>query len=194
MKRLALLLVLCLGCTPQPQPQPQITPPPYDAGVRDGTVIFLQGGLLVRPIFHYTDSTLTHAAIVLYHGKEPWVYEATPPCVRRMPLADYRKLIAEKLQEPRLQKRNLKWFFMQPVNSYTSRHLRDMKWYAESQLGRPYMLRGWWKGREVRGIFCSQYVGNIIEQSGKIKSNQFRESPGSLHDKILPFYFELSAP
>jgi hypothetical protein len=111
-----------------------------------------------------------------------------------MPLAYYRKLIAEKLQEPRLQKRNLKWFFMQPVNSYTSRQLRDMKWYAESQLGRPYMLRGWWKGREVRGVFCSQYVGNIIEQSGKIKSNQFRESPGSLHDKILPFYFELSAP
>jgi hypothetical protein len=106
-------------------------------------------------------------------------------------MAEYGWVMKEKVDESR---RPITWFVMQPMDRYTPSQLSAMKAHAESQLGRPYMLRGWWKGHEVRGIFCSQYVGNIIEQSGKIKSNQFRESPGSLHDKILPFYFELSAP
>lgn len=172
-----LLLVLCLGCTPTS------APPPCHTGLQDGSVIFLRGGLLVKPIYKHTDSTLTHVAIILYRGREPWVYEATPPGVRRMPLRDYRKLIAEKMQ-----KRNLTWFIMQPINSYTANQLAAMKTHAESQLGRPYMLRGWWRGREVYGIFCSQYVGDIIERSNRITSAHFRESPGSLHDKLLPLY------
>ncbi len=60
-----------------------------------------------------------------------------------------------------------------------------MRRYAESQLGRPYMLRGWWKQREVRGVFCSQFVGDVIEQSGRIVSAHFRESPVSLYCKLL---------
>jgi hypothetical protein len=144
-------------------------------------VIFLRGGLLVKPIFHYTDSTLTHAAIVLYHGRDPWVYEATPPYVRRMPLADYIHLLEEKSHERFERKRNMTWFIVQPRVRYGSLELAAMRNHAESQLGRPYMLRGWWKGREVAGIFCSQYVGDIIERSGRITSAHFRESPGSLY-------------
>jgi len=185
MRQLTLLLVLCLGCTPQ---QPTI---PYDAELRDGTVIFWEGGLLVKPILRNTDSDITHAAIILYRDDEPWVYEAVPPRVHRMPLADYRKVMAERLRESR---RPMSWYTMQPTSAYTSHELISMLVYADSQLGRPYMLRGWWKGREVRGIFCSQYISNIIEQSGKIKSDHFHESPGSLRMKLSPFYGELSAP
>jgi len=46
------------------------------------------------------------------------------------------------------------------------------------------MLRGWWKGREVRGIFCSEYVADILEQSGRINSAHIHESPGSLYIKV----------
>jgi len=46
----------------------------------------------------------------------------------------------------------------------------------------------------VRGTSCSELVGDIIEKSGKIESERIRESPGSLHDKLLPFYRELSIP
>lgn len=187
MKRLALLLVLCLGCTPPP---PQLTIP-YDAKLRDGTVIFWEGGLLVKPILRNTDSDITHAAIVLYRHDGPWVYEAVPPCVQRVPLADYQKMMAKRLRESR---KPMSWYIMQPMNSYTTHELVSMKVYADSQLGRPYMLRGWWKGREVRGIFCSQYIGDIVEQSGKIKSDNFHESPGSLRMKLSSFYGELSAP
>ena len=97
----------------------------------------------------------------------------------------------EKVDESR---RPMAWFVMQPMDRYTSNQLAAMKAHAESQLGRPYMLRGWWKGHEVRGIFCSQLVGDIIAKSGKIEAGGIHESPGSLHDKLLPFYWELSTP
>ena len=182
MRRYLLLLVLLLAsCAQPPIPTPK---PPYDAGLRDGSVIFWQGGLLVKPILRNTDSDITHAAIVLYNGKEPFVYEAVLPCVHKVPMAVYRKLMQKKMQS----RRPVSWFIMQPVTAYTTGELAAMKAHAESQLGRPYMLRGWWKWHEVYGIFCSQLVGDIIEKSGKIQSAHFRESPGSLHDKLLPFY------
>ena len=185
MKRLCLLLILLASCAQPPVPVPM--PAPYDAGLRDGSVIFWRGGLLVKPIFKHTDSDITHAAIVLYNGKEPFIYEAVLPCVHKVPMAAYRKLMDKKVQESR---RPMSWFVMQPVTTYTAKQLAAMKAQAENQLGRPYMLRGWWKWHEVYGIFCSQLVGDIIEKSGKIQSAHFRESPGSLHDKLLPFYKE----
>jgi hypothetical protein len=189
MKRLIPFLILSLASCSHEPPQPPT--PPYDAGLRDGSVFFWQGGLLVKPIFKHTDSDLTHAAIVLYNGKEPFVYEAVLPRVHKVPLAEYRRLMNEKVDETR---RPMTWFVMQPMSVYTSNQLAAMKAHAESQLGRPYMLRGWWKGHEVRGIFCSELVGDIIERSGKIESGHIRESPGTLHDKLLPFYWELSTP
>ena len=189
MKRFALLLILGLASCSREPPKPPT--PPYDVGLRDGSVIFWQGGLLVKPILKHTDSDLTHAAIVLYQGREPWVYEAVPPRVHKVPLTDYGRLMKEKVDERR---RPMTWFVMQPMDRYTSLKLDAMKDHAESQLGRPYMLRGWWKGHEVRGIFCSELVGDIIETSGKIESGHIRESPGSLYDKLLPFYWELSTP
>jgi len=194
MKRLFLMpaLILCLAsCAPTP---PKPPPLPYDAGLRDGSVIFLRGGLLVRPIYRHTDSDLTHAAIVLYHGRDPWVYEAVPPYVRRTPLGDYIRLLEEKSRERFEQKRKMSWFIIQPRVRYGPLELNAMRHHAESQLGRPYMLRGWRKGHEVRGIFCSQLVGDIIERSGKIEAGGIHESPGSLHDKLLPFYQKSSTP
>ena len=193
MKRLSLLPILLLlaSCSREPTPTPRPAAPPCDAGLRDGTVIFWQGGLLVKPILKHTDSDLTHAAIVLYDGREPFVYEAVPPRVHKVPLAEYRKLMEQKVDEAR---RPMMWFVMQPMDVYTPKQLAAMKAHAESQLGRPYMLRGWWKGHAVRGVFCSQLVGDVISKSGKIEVGGIHESPGTLHDKLLPYYWELSTP
>jgi hypothetical protein len=180
---LILLLGLLVGCQPTSQLKPIPEPRP-----RDGSVVFWHGGLLVRPIYRNTDSTLTHAAIILYMDGEPWVYEAVPPRVRKVSLTQYRQEMKEKGQDDRLKRRDFTWFIMEPCESYTQHQLEAMKRYAESQLGRPYMLRGWWKGREVRGVFCSQFAGDVIEQSGEIRSDHFRESPGGLYKKLVPFY------
>lgn len=192
-KLLALILLLgavglLVGCEPIPQSKPHPCPKPKPSVVEDGSVVFIRGGLFIGPIYRHTDSTLTHAAIILYSGMEPWVYEAVPPRVHKLPLTQYLIELRLKEQKESLQHRGMSWFVMQPRIPYTSRELEAMKWYAESQLGRPYMIRGWWKGQEVRGVFCSQLVGDIIEQSGKIHSDHFRESPGNLHVKLLPFY------
>ncbi len=181
---IAFLLLTLTSCTPA------MSEKPYDADARDGSVIFWQGGMLSKPILRRTDSDLTHAAIVLYQDGVPFVYEAVPPRVHKVPLSEYRQMMEEEShhRHPKL------WFVMQPMDWFTPSQLTAMKNYAESQLGRPYMLRGWWKGYEVRGVFCSELIADIISQSGKIESAGVRESPGSLHDKLLPFYWELSTP
>src|SRR5208282_6002350 len=150
------------------------------APIPDGAVIFWQGGPLTGSILRHTGSTITHAAIIL----DGWVYEAAPPCVHKVPLGEY----LASLRARAARTAGFSWFVLKPRTSYTRQELSALRLYAESQLGRPYMLRGWWQYREVRGIFCSQFVGDAIEQSGKIVSAHFRESPVSLYGKLSEFY------
>ena len=150
----------------------------------NGSVLFWQDGILVKPIKKHTGSNITHAAIIL----DGYVYEACPPRVHRALLKDYLKEMDEKSLKPSMQRRGFKWFIIQPIRPYTDNQLSDMIKYANSQLGRPYQLRGWWKGHEVRGIFCSQLVSNILSRSGRIKSGGVHESPGSLYLKLKPLY------
>jgi len=188
MKRLFLppALILCLAsCSCEP-PKPTPTPP-YDVGLGDGSVIFWRGGLLVEPILKHTDSDITHAAIVLYQGKQPWVCEAVPPRVHKVLMNEYRERMQEKIREAR---QPMIWFIMEPIIRFTPDQLAAMKRHAESQLGRPYMLRGWWKGHEVRGIFCSQLVGDVLAKSHMLASGGIHESPGSLYEKLLLLYKE----
>jgi hypothetical protein len=152
---------------------------------RNGSVLFWNGGLLVRPISKATGSTITHATIILYEDGEPFVYEAVPPAVHRVPYKEYIALMADH------KRKDFSYFVTEPRTRYTKDELAKMKAYADSQLGRRYMMRGYWKGQEVRGIMCSQFAGNTIEKSGLIKSDNFRETPGSLYRKLLPFYREV---
>jgi hypothetical protein len=151
----------------------------------NGSVLFWNGGLLVRPISKATGSTITHATIILYEDGKPYVYEAVPPVVHRVPYNDYLKLMTTH------KRKDFSYFLMEPKQRYTKDSLEKMKAYADSQLGRRYEMRGYWKGHEVRGIMCSQFAGNTIEKSGLIKSNNFKESPGSLYRKLLPYYKEV---
>jgi len=181
------LLVLVFGLTlllynptplPKPLPKPPIVLPTPIVKSTDGDILFWQDGLLVKPILKHTGSHLTHAAILI----DGYIYEAVPPRVHKVLLADY-------IKEMKAKKRSdFRWFVMEPNEPYSKAEVNKMRKYLESQLGRPYMLRGWWKGREVRGIFCSQLVGNAIEKTGRIESSNFHESPGSLYKKIVPIY------
>jgi hypothetical protein len=150
----------------------------------DGSVIFWQDGLFVRPIQRQTGSHLTHAAVIL----DGYVYEASPPRVRKVPLNQYLKEMEAKAQKRAMKRRGFKIVLMQPRVPYSLGDVQAMIAYAESQLGRPYSIRGWWKGQEVRGVFCSEYAGNVLERGGRIKSGGVEESPGSLHQKLEPIY------
>jgi hypothetical protein len=151
----------------------------------NGSVLFWNGGLLVRPISKATGSTITHATVILYEDGEPYVYEAVPPAVHRVPYKEYIDSMANHTRK------DFSFFVLEPKQRYTKQALADMKVYADSQLGRKYMMRGYWKGQEVRGIMCSQFAGNTIEKSGLITSDNFHETPGSLYRKLLPYYKEV---
>ena len=183
---LALVLGTPSAATPPPVavPAPVTAPAPVPEGLRDGSVLFWQDGFLSKPICKRTDSHLAHAAILL----DGYIYEAVPPRVHKVPLADYLKEMRVKEQKARQVRKNFAWFIIQPNVPYDARLVATMTTYAESQLGRPYMLRGWWKGHEVRGVFCSQFVANTLEQGGRIESANYRESPGSLYEKLEPLY------
>ena len=174
MKLLVLATIICMNCTAADcSPQPVSTP-------KDGSLIFWKGGPLAKIIKRNTGSDLSHSAIVL-NGH---VYEATWPKVRRVKWAVY---VAE-MEQHRRQWRNFDWFTAEPKRNFSVPAVLRMLLYAKSQVGKPYMLRGWWQGRETKGLFCSQYVANTLEKSGLIQSANYHESPGSLYEKVKSYY------
>jgi len=144
---------------------------------RPGTAIFTEDGILVGPIERHTGSRISHAAIILYENGQPWVYEAALPCVRRMPLYDFQE------KQKHFKRRNIKIHYVEAKQDYTQEQLDKMLVYANGQLGRKYKLRGYWKDKEVKGIHCSQFVGDVIAQSGRIRSDHWKETPVSLYTK-----------
>ena len=156
-----------------------VTTPVEAATPPDGSVIFWDGGFLVNPIERRTGSRLTHSAVVL----NGMVYEAVPPCVHRVPFADYMEELKVKSQK----RSDFSFFILSPKKPYTNEQVLKMVLYGDSQLGRLYMLRGYGK-RVTRGVFCSQLVANVLERGGQIRSADFWESPGSLHKKLKPIY------
>ena len=191
MKKFAVLIlfVSLLGCTQHTLEAPVIPEPPQPV-LQDGSVLFWVNGLFKRPIYRDTGSELTHVAVIFYVDGVPYLYEASPPNVSRVPLAAYLKKLEVRQQKRAFQKRGFTWFVMHPRTLYSVDEVEAMKQHADSQLGRRYMIRGWYLGRESRGIFCSHLVANILEQSGRIVSDGYQESPGSLYKKLALLYQE----
>jgi hypothetical protein len=153
----------------------------------DGTVIFVtQSGrqdVLAKKIEQATGDNISHTAIILYEDDQPYVYESTiPGGVQRNKLKDYMKKVNGL--KSAFPTKGMQIHLIPPDPEYNADELIRMKHYANGQLGRPYMLRGWWKGKEVRGMHCSQYVGNIVSRSGRIESFNYKESPASLYVKL----------
>ena len=151
---------------------------------KDGTIITWSKdkGFLAKGIKKHTGSNMVHAAIVLYDGENiPWVYEAAVQGVVATEFSEY-EVHLDKLQK---KWSDVKFYLIEPRNPYTPHELYRMKVYANSQLGRKYQLKGWWKKREVKGIHCSQLIGNILERSGRVSSKNFKEAPIDIYKKAI---------
>ena len=145
----------------------------------DGAVVFVRNNgkqdIVSKEIVKATGDTLVHTAIVLYDKNVPYVYESTVPGgVQKQTLEQF-YIKRDKISK-RAPSKKLTLELVIPKIEYSQQELAKMKKYAKSQLGRPYMMRGWWKEQEVSGIHCSQYVSNIISQSGRIVSDNYKES------------------
>ena len=152
--------------------------------VETGSLIFLQNADKV--VDTYTGTEIDHVAMVVQVDGKPWVYEATPPKVRRLTLPDYCKELAE-LNATR--KAPVRIWLMRPNESFTKKQSASMKSYLDSQIGRRYSIRGYVRDKEGDGIHCAEFTANMLTRTEKMRFTEcYNENPSTLLKKVQPLY------
>ena len=155
----------------------------------DGTVIALEHSKIIVEVA--TKNPITHTAIILNEDGKPFVYEATPPVVRKL---SYEKYINELIRRKELRP-NLKLWIAVPKKPYKSKEIRGMKNYAESELGSEYSIKGYTKDIVTEQLHCSQFVTNILSKTDKFWSgNPGKVTPQSLWESLDNEYTKDSIP
>ena len=158
----------------------------------EGSVVFMENTVpwpLDAIVERATGSPLSHVAILLHRDGEPWVYEAYPPRVRRMPYREYVDEVLPKWEGKFWTRRlgGLNTFWWEPRQPLGEERLGPMRAKAEELLGVRYnMLGTWlfdWDGPRI--MHCSKYVGLVCEAGGMMEAAGGREDPGSVHRKLL---------
>jgi hypothetical protein len=129
----------------------------------DGSLVVLHNSNKI--VVGWTDSEVTHVALVVNINGQPWVYEATPGKVRRVPISSYREelraLNAGRRQPTRMS-------VLQPKRPYSQREVADMRAYLNKQIGRRYSVKGVVRQKPSDGIHCAEYVATALAQSGRV--------------------------
>jgi len=132
--------------------------------VQDGSLLVLKNSN--KPVMSWTGSDITHIAIVVRKGGQPWVYEATPAKVRRLPLPTYWQELAE-LNTRRDPKTSV--LLLRPKTSYETAQIATMKRYMDSQLGRRYSIKGYVRNKQSDGIHCAEFASSALARTGRFK-------------------------
>lgn len=150
--------------------------------VPEGTILVLENS---NPIVEaYTDSEVTHVAMVLQDAGQAYVYEAAPKVVRRLPLGDYLAELSQ-FNDGRRKSNQLRVRLYEPNRPYSEAEIAELKDFFESQLGRRYSVKGIVRKRQGDGIHCAQLVSNALVASGRYDIDQsYAVSPGELVGKI----------
>lgn len=150
---------------------------PGAVDVQDGSLLVLKNSN--KPVVRWTGSDITHIAIVVSKGGQPWVYEATPAKVRQLPLPSYWKELAE-LNTRREPKTSV--LLLRPKAPYPTEQIQIMKRYMESQLGRRYSIKGYVRDKQSDGIHCAEFASSALARTGRF---EFEEA----HHSISPAEF-----
>lgn len=150
----------------------------------NGTIIVWENGRYVDNIRHYTNSDMTHVAIVLHEKRKenviPFVYESSNPDVHRYTWSDYVEIWEEASEEFV----NLRLHFLEPKDKYTNKQIKEMKSYADKQLGRAFGVKSFIFNRSMNTIHCAEYVGYILQEGGEFDTLGPRETPDRIY-KIM---------
>ena len=153
------------------------------APVADGSLLFLENSNQFVEL--YTGSETTHVAVIIHSQEQPWVYEATPGEVRKLPLDDYRAELG-KLNERRGEQRKIRAVLVEPRTAYSSQQITAMRELLEAQLGRRYSIKGHVRGRSD-GIHCAELAARALCTASVLKIERCQaESPASLLAKVKP--------
>lgn len=145
----------------------------------DGTLIFIERGNWSKLIERRTGSDINHSAIVLYDKNKAFIYEcAIKTGAAKIPIQEYLRL----LKQESIKKSEMTVIYVKPVQPFAKNQIDKMKQYAESKLGEPFRLLGYYQGK---GFYCSRYVGDILTSGGLILSEEDKKAPINLYQQVL---------
>lgn len=158
------------------------------APLEGGSLIFIEHGMNV--IERVTDSTITHVAITVNEGGKIWVYESTPPKVRRVTLEDYyAEIQADNEERQRKGKPQMRMWVMRPNKPYSKEKLGIMKSYLDKQIGKRYSILDYILKRPTEGYHCSELVAHALTHLGIIKCDKpCAESPKDVIKSVANQY------
>jgi hypothetical protein len=155
-------------------------------GWLDGSLVILENSN--KQVTAYTKSDITHVAILQSVSGFPWVYEATPSKVRRVPLPEYWDEIS-RLNESRTPVTRM--WIMEPWHPYTPDQLIAMQAYLDEQLGRRYSVEAIVRGGPAEGIHCAEYASSALAASGLyggMECDPDQLTPSAVVASMRPFH------
>ncbi len=139
----------------------------------------------------YTNSKYTHVGMIFNEDGEPWLYEATPPRVRKIKLADYYKEVIEWNEKHRKNDPPCEVWIYRPLAPYDKEELAAMKKYLLSQIDRKYSITGYILQEARTGCHCSELMAETLNRSGRMTfQNTYRVSPGDVEKGVSLNYDE----
>lgn len=149
--------------------------------VPDGALLVLKNSN--KPVASWTGSDITHIAVVVHKGGQPWVYEATPAKVRQVPLPSYWRELAE-LNARREPKTTV--LMLRPSESYSQDQIHLMKQYMDSQLDRRYSIRGYVRDKQSDGIHCAEFASSALARTGRFEfaDAHYAISPAEFYSQV----------
>lgn len=139
--------------------------------VPDGTLVFSsKRGIVGRVAKRITGGDqYTHVGIIFGN----YVYESDWPRAKRTPVSSYGK-------------RGSTNDYYVPASPIGPQQLNAMRAKAQSMLGQPYRLRGYFRPstRPTDGTWCSPFVGYVLNAGGSSLSASDRHEPQTLLDRV----------
>lgn len=162
---------------------------PIDMKFVDGSVLFCSckkpHGIVDRIAVRVSGCDLVHACLFL---QDMVVYEATFPRVCKHPWIEW----LPDFRTSRFKDQDL--FVMVPNVPYSEDELARILEFAEDQQHRRYKARGIWQERETSGTYCSKFVSEVIEKSGRIVSVHHANLPGVLLEQVEGWSHRVDVP
>ena len=153
---------------------------PPAVSIPDGSLVFLEHSN--RYVEYFTGSGTTHVGMVI----DGWVYEATPPNVRRVKVEEYDSEIC--LEQKKNKK--LKVRILLPKDDYSGTDVARMRRHLDGRVGRPYTIWGYILGRAVGGGYhCAQLVSSTLHTTQRfLFFAPWSVTPGNLEKTAMDKY------
>lgn len=156
------------------------------ATLDDGSIVVLEN--CNYWVERYTNAPIGHVAVAINENQQTWIYEATPGKVRRLTWDDYRaELAALNSDRQRKKKQEIVTWVLEPKSNLNPKQAAALKGYLDSQLDRPYSVKGIVRGKTGDGIHCAELTSHALNSAGLTDIDDcHKQSPAAVRDAFSP--------